>query len=81
MRPLPVLLSLLLLSACAPELSPRGSADLAACRRSADRSMGRDASIDPASEHSVSDPMGMVQREQTRSPYQTMVDQCMVGSH
>ena len=54
----------------------RAREDLAGCRRSADQSMGAEASIDPADDHTAN-PMVMARREQLRSQYQTMVDQCM----
>ena len=50
--------------------------DLEACRRSADRDMGAESAIDPADDHTAN-PMVLARREQLRSQYQTLVDQCM----
>jgi len=50
--------------------------DLDACRHAADREMGADAAIDPADDHTAN-PMVLARREQLRSTYQTLVDQCM----
>jgi len=52
------------------------SRDLDTCRRAADREMGSDAAIDPADDHTAN-PMVLARREQLRSTYQTLVDQCM----
>jgi hypothetical protein len=38
--------------------------------------MGSDASIDPADDH-TGNPMVLARREELRSTYQTLVDQCM----
>jgi len=54
----------------------RGDRDLETCRRSADDTMGSDATIDPADEHTAN-PMVLARREQLRSQYQTLVNQCM----
>ena len=76
MRFFPVLLSLCLLAGCAPSHpASRHEADLAACRRNADETMGP-ASIDPADEHNPS-PMTMARREQLRGQYDNMVQDCM----
>jgi hypothetical protein len=60
----------------APNQPAGASRDLETCRRSADRSMGSDASIDPADDHTAN-PMVLARREEMRSTYQTLVDQCM----
>ncbi len=74
-----VLIGLVLtLCACAAPPS-QASRDLAACRRDADRSMGRDAAIDPTDDR-TGNPMTMFRRESLRGDYQTLVDQCMGNS-
>jgi len=71
-----VVLSVCLLSACAPSKpTTRHDVDLAACRKNADQSMGPD-SIDPADEHNPN-PMAMARREELRGQYDHMVDDCM----
>lgn len=57
-------------------LEASSNRDRETCRRSADRSMGSDASIDPADDH-TGNPMVLARREELRSTYQTLVDQCM----
>jgi hypothetical protein len=58
--------------------APAGSAarDLETCRRAADREMGPESAIDPADDFTAN-PMVLARREQLRSKYQTLVDQCM----
>jgi hypothetical protein len=62
--------------AAAPAAEPQSTHDLEACRRSADREMGAESAIDPADDFTAN-PMVLARREQLRSQYQTLVDQCM----
>jgi hypothetical protein len=76
MRLFPVLLSVCLLAGCAPSHpASRQEADLAACRRTADETLGP-SSIDPADEHNPR-PMAMARRENLRSQYDGIVQDCM----
>ena len=72
-----VLLSVCLLAACTSQApKSRYEADLNACRRNADQTMGPGAAIDPSQEHNPS-PMALVDREQLRGQYDSLVDHCM----
>ena len=76
MRFSPLLPVLCLLAACAPSKpATRYDADLAACRKNADQTMGP-VSIDPADGHNPS-PMAMARREELRGQYDHMVGDCM----
>lgn len=76
MRHFPFLLVACVLAGCAPSHpGSRQEADLAACRRTADETLGP-ASIDPADEHNPS-PMAMARRETLRSQYDGIVKDCM----
>ena len=76
MRLLSLVLLAGLLAGCAPSHpASRHEADLAACRRNADETMGP-VSIDPADERNPS-PMTMARREQLRGQYDNMVQDCM----
>jgi hypothetical protein len=71
-----VVLSVCLLSACAPSKpASRHDVDLAACRKNTDQTMGTQG-IDPGDEHNPS-PMAMARREELRGQYDHMVDDCM----
>ena len=75
MRLFPVLLSACLLAGCASHPATRHESDLAACRRTADETMGP-VSVDPGDEHNPS-PMTMARRENLRSQYDNIVQDCM----
>ena len=76
MRFLAFLVIATVLTGCAPSHpASRQEADLASCRRTADETMGP-VSIDPADEHNPR-PMAMARRENLRSQYDGIVQDCM----